>query len=485
MTLSLYNTLTRSLEPFQPLDPPRVRVYACGPTVYDFPHIGNFRSFLAYDLLHRYLEWRGYQVRLVVNLTDVDDRTIEAAVKRGVTLKEHTEPFAEAFLADARTLGILQADSHPRATDYVERMVTFVQGLVEKGLAYRTDDGSVYFSIAAFPSYGKLSRVDPETLRAGARVQVDDDKDDVRDFALWKSAKPQDEAASAAWDSPWGRGRPGWHLECSVMSIAELGDTIDIHMGGEDLIFPHHEDEIAQSEGATGKPFARTWLHVKHLLVEGRKMSKSLGNFIVVRELLDSGHEPSSIRHLLLSAHYRSELNFTIEGLQASKRAVQRLLDFESRLEECPGADDAPACGLVELAQRAVDDFRAAMDDDLNSSNGLAALFTLVGQGNSALDRAKTISTADRAAARDALASIDKVLGLVEVARTSRALDLETIAWVDRMVEERKAARAAKDFARGDAIRKELAEKGIVLEDSAQGTRWKVVRRGGGDGQPG
>ena len=258
MTLHLHNTLSRSLEPFEPVDPPHVRVYGCGPTVYDFPHIGNYRSFLVYDLLHRYLEWIGYQVRLVVNLTDVDDRTIAAAAQRGVLLREHTAPFADAFLADARTLGVLPADVYPRATEYVERMVAFVERLVGKGLAYVTEDGSVYFSIAAFPGYGRLSRVDPKTLRAGVRVSVDDyGKDDVRDFALWKAAKPQDEEAGAAWDSPWGRGRPGWHLECSVMSIDELGDTLDIHMGGEDLIFPHHEDEIAQSEGATAKPFVR------------------------------------------------------------------------------------------------------------------------------------------------------------------------------------------------------------------------------------
>jgi cysteinyl-tRNA synthetase len=477
MTLKLYNTLSRSLEPFQPLSPPRVSVYACGPTVYDFPHIGNFRSFLAYDLLHRYLEWSGYQVRLVVNLTDVDDRTIEAAAKRGVPLVDHTAPFADAFLADARTLGILPADCHPRATAYVERMVPFVEGLIRKGHAYRTDDGSVYFSIASFPTYGRLSRLDPSTLRAGARVQVDDYKDDARDFALWKAAKEDDEKAGAAWDSPWGRGRPGWHLECSVMSIAELGETLDIHMGGEDLIFPHHEDEIAQSEGSTGKPFARTWLHVKHLLVEGRKMSKSLGNFIVVRELLEQGNEPAAVRHQLLSAHYRSELNFTLDGLKASQTAVQRLLDFDARLEECPGSDDAPTCGLPELAARALADFRAALDDDLNSSRALAALFTFVNEGNAALERARALAPADRKAGREALASMDKVLGLIEVARTSRVLDAETIAWVDRMVEERRAARAAKDYKRGDAIRDELKAKGIELEDSAQGTRWKVVRR--------
>ena len=478
MTIKLYNTLSRSLEPFQPLDPPRVGVYGCGPTVYDFPHIGNYRSFLVYDLLHRYLEWSGFQVRLVVNLTDVDDRTIGAAASRGVSLREHTRPFADAFLADARTLGILPADAYPMATEYVEKMVAFVSQLVEKGLAYPTEDGSVYFSITAFPNYGKLSRVDPQTLRAGMRVAVDDyGKDDARDFALWKSAKPADEAAGAAWDSPWGRGRPGWHLECSVMSIVELGETIDVHMGGEDLVFPHHEDEIAQSEGVTGRPFVRCWLHVKHLLVEGRKMSKSLGNFIVVRELLEVGHEPAAIRHLLLSAQYRSELNFTMEGLEASGRAVQRLLDFEARIDETPVATDAASAGLVELAATALESFRAGLDDDLNIADALAALFVLVGQGNAALDRAGSVPPPEREAIREALASMDRVLGLVAVARTSRTLDADTIGWVDRMVEERRVARNARDFARADAIRSELVERGIVLEDSAHGTRWKVVRR--------
>ncbi len=478
MTLKLYNTLSRSLEPFEPLSPPHVRVYGCGPTVYDFPHIGNYRTFLVYDLLHRYLEWSGYQVKFVVNLTDVDDRTIEAAGKRGVPLREHTKPYADAFLADGRTLGILPADVHPLATEYVERMVTFVGKLVEKGLAYRAEDGSVYFSIAAFPTYGKLSRVDPEALRAGVRVAVDDyGKDDVRDFALWKAAKPADETAGAAWDSPWGRGRPGWHLECSVMSIAELGETLDIHVGGEDLIFPHHEDEIAQSEGVTGKPFVRYWMHAKHLLVDGRKMSKSLGNFIVVRELLEAGHEPAAIRHQLLSAQYRSELNFTMEGLEASGRAVQRLLDFEARIEEGATAATAAPAGLPEIAAPAVAAFRAALDEDLNTSDALAALFVLVGQGNAALDRAGAVLPAERDALRDALASIDRVLGLIEVARTSRALDAGTIAWVDGMIGQRRTARGARDFARADAIRKELAERGIVLEDSAQGTRWKVVRK--------
>ena len=476
MTLTLFNTLTRSAEPFRPLDPPHVRVYGCGPTVYDYPHIGNYRSFLVYDLLHRFLEWSGYDVRLVVNFTDVDDRTIAAAAQRGVPLREHTRPFVEAFQSDARTLGILPADVHPMATEYVDRMVRFVETLVSRGLAYPTEDGSVYYSIAAFPQYGKLSRVQPENLRAGARVAVDEyGKDDVRDFALWKAARPEDEAVGASWASPWGRGRPGWHVECSVMSIAELGDTIDIHLGGEDLIFPHHEDEIAQSEGVTGKPFARYWLHVKHLLVEGRKMSKSLGNFVVVRELLAAGHEPAAIRHQLLSAQYRSELNFTMEGLEASGRAVQRLLDFDDRLETTPVAADAAPAGMTQLARQAKQDFRSALESDLNTADALAALFVLVGQGNAALDWARVVPEVERDTMRDALASMDRVFGLLEVARKARALDPEILAWVDRKIEERHEARRARDFARADAIRGELAERGIVLEDTPHGTRWKAV----------
>ncbi|MBW3535453.1 MAG: cysteine--tRNA ligase [Gemmatimonadetes bacterium] len=358
MTLKLYNTLTRSLDPFEPLEEGSARVYACGPTIYDYAHIGNFRAFVVYDLLHRYLEWSGYEVRFVMNLTDVDDKTIEGAAERGTTLREYTGPFAEAFLEDSRTLGILPVDAYPRATDHVDAMVGFVERLLDREMAYVTDDGSVYFSIAAFPDYGKLSRVDLDQVKPGARVAVDEyAKDDVRDFALWKAVKPQDEEVGAAWDAPWGRGRPGWHLECSVMSVTELGETLDIHMGGEDLVFPHHEDEIAQSEGATGKPFVRNWLHVKHLLVEGRKMSKSAGNFIRVRGLLDEGYEAAAIRHQLLSAQYRHDLNFTREGLEGSSRALQRLLDFEGRLEALlvsPDGEATPLAGQVVRVEAVV-----------------------------------------------------------------------------------------------------------------------------------
>jgi cysteinyl-tRNA synthetase len=478
MTLKLYNTLSRTLEEFEPQVPGKVLIYGCGPTIYDYPHIGNFRTFVAFDLLHRYLEWSGYEVRLVTNLTDVDDKTIKGALKEGVSIREFTGPFGEAFLEDSSALGIRPSDLYPRATDYVEAMVEFVQRLEEKGLAYQAEDGSVYFSIGSFPEYGRLSRVDPEAAKPGARVAMDDyAKEDVRDFALWKAAKEEDEKTGAAWDSPWGRGRPGWHLECSVMSITELGETLDIHLGGEDLVFPHHEDEIAQSEGATGKTFVRYWLHVKHLRLEGQKMSKSIGNTVSVGDLITRGYEPAAIRHQLLTAQYRKELNFTMEGLGASSRAVQRLLDFEGRLENVQVADDAASTSIAALAEAAVSRFRQGMDDDLNSAEGMAAVFVFLNEVNGELDRAGgMILPGERDAALNALNSMDQVLGLLELARDARAVDETTEEWIREQVQLRETARKDRDFARADAIRDELAERGVVLEDSAEGTRWKVVK---------
>ena len=477
MGLRLYDTLTRSVKSFEPLNPPQVRLYACGPTVYDYAHIGNYRSFLVYDLLHRYLTWSGYDVHFVMNLTDVDDRTIERAAAEGKKITDYTAPFSEQILADAHTLGILPARSYPLATQYIPQMVAWVEKLEQKGLAYGAEDGSVYFAIGSFPAYGRLKGLDPEAARPGARVAEDDyEKEDVRDFALWKAAKPVDEEVGAAWDSPWGRGRPGWHLECSVMSITELGETLDIHMGGEDLVFPHHENEIAQSEGVTGKPFVRHWVHVKHLIVEAEKMSKSLANTITVRELLEEGIEPAAIRHQLMSAQYRRELHFTRDGLEASAAAIQRLLDFAARLDETKASDGADDGALGRLAAEAVDAFREAMDDDLNSAEALAALFVFVNRTNSELDAADGISEGDLTAAREALASMDQVLGLLAVAREGRQVDEDVEAWVESLIGERNAARESRDFQRADAIRDELAEKGIVLEDSAAGTRWKIVR---------
>lgn len=477
MTLRLYNTLQRAAVPFEPLHPPHVRMYACGPTIYDFAHVGNYRSFVVYDLLRRYLMWLGFDVRFVMNLTDVDDKVINGAAKAGLDIRDFTAPFGEAILRDADALGILPADSYPMATQHIEGMVDWVRRLEEKSLAYAADDGSVYFRIAGFETYGDLKGLDPGSLKTGARVDVDEyEKEDARDFALWKAAKPVDAEVGAAWDSPWGKGRPGWHLECSVMSIAELGETLDIHLGGEDLIFPHHENEIAQSEGVTGKPFVRFWVHVKHLVLEGEKMSKSLGNTVTVRELLDEGVEPAAIRYELMSAQYRRELNFTREGLAASSAAVQRLVDFHARLEELTPTEGADDTRIASLADAALGRFQAALDDDLNSAEALAALFVFVKEVNAELDSAAQVNEGDRQAALDAIESMDRVLGLVSLALAGRAVDDDMAAWADALVAERDQARRGKDFARADAIRDELAAKGLVVEDSAEGTRWKIVR---------
>ncbi len=476
MTIQVYNTASRSLEPFEPLDEGKVKVYACGPTIYDHAHIGNFRTFLFFDLVHRYLEWRGHDVRFVMNLTDVDDKVIRAAAEAGMPIQDYTKPFAEAFLADARALGIRPVDRYPRATEYIERMVEFIQLLIDRGHAYPADDGAVYFSVASFPKYGRLKGIDPDSLKVGARVSHDEyEKEDARDFALWKPATEEDERVGAAWDAPWGRGRPGWHLECSVMSITELGATLDMHLGGEDLVFPHHENEIAQSEAATGKPFVRYWLHVKHLSVEGRKMSKSLGNFITVHELLQEGFDPAAVRHLLLSSHYRGELNFTREGLKASGAAVQRLLDFEARLEGVDVDEAAAPSRLPEVAERALASFTAAMDEDFNSADALAALFEMVRATHAELDARGAVRGEERQRLRAALASMDEVLGLLETARAARSVDEEFAAYVERRIAERAEARARKDFQTADAIRDELAERGVVLEDGPGGTRWKIV----------
>ena len=477
MALRLYDTLTRSVKDFEPAEPPVVQFYACGPTVYDYAHIGNYRSFLVYDLLHRYLGWSGYEVNFVMNLTDVDDRTIERAAEQGTKITDFTKPFTEQILADAQTLGILPARSYPRATEYVPQMVAWIGKLEEEGLAYGTEDGSVYFSIGQFPTYGRLKGLDPDNTRTGARVAEDDyEKEDVRDFALWKAAKPADEQVGAVWDSPWGRGRPGWHLECSVMSISELGETLDIHMGGEDLVFPHHENEIAQSEGVTGKTFVRHWIHVKHLIVEGEKMSKSLGNTITVRQLLEEGIEPAAIRHQLMSAQYRRELNFSRDGLGASAAAIQRILDFEARLNEEQGQAEVDEGDLGIAAAEAIEAFRSAMDDDLNTAEALGALFVFMNRTNSLLDGASPTSLTDLTKAREVLHSIDRVLGLLSVAHESRRVDTDLEDWIESLIRERKTARERGDFQRADEIRDELAERGIVLEDSSAGTRWKMVR---------
>jgi cysteinyl-tRNA synthetase len=482
MGLKFHNTLSRSLEPFLPGAPPHVGIYACGPTVYRPPHIGNFRTFIFNDLLHRFLEWKGFDVTFVMNLTDVEDKIIAEAAGLGVGIDDVTGPMTDAFFKDLATLGIRAADAYPRATEHITEMVDIIARLIERGHAYQTADGSIYFDISSFPAYGRLARIDAAAIRSGAGLAgraagIDADeyeKTDARDFALWKGAKDVDQQVGAAWPTPWGTGRPGWHIECSAMSMAALGSTFDIHTGGEDLIFPHHEDEIAQSEGATGQPFVRYWLHVKHLLVNGEKMSKSKGNDFTIAQLLERGHTASSIRYLLISAQYRKELNFAFDGLDTARTAIQRLLDFERRLGDEPTAADAPHSRLHEIAARGIGEFESALDDDLNTPNALAALFNFVREANAELDRDTGTSVTAVESARAALHRMDEVLGILELARVESAtIDAATATWVEEQVARRQQARARRDFAEADRIRDKLAAAGIVVEDTPHGPRWK------------
>ncbi|HOC41953.1 MAG TPA: cysteine--tRNA ligase [Thermoanaerobaculales bacterium] len=461
--LHLYNTLTRRLEPFASLEPGHARVYTCGPTIYDYSHIGNFRTFLFEDILRRTLRLFGYRVTQVMNLTDVDDKTIRGASAEGVSLREYTDRYAAAFFQDLDTLRVERAERYPRATDHIPGMVELVRRLEAAGHTYRSE-GSVYFRIASFPGYGKLSGVRPGSNLAGARVDADEyEKEDARDFVLWKAAKP----GEPAWETALGPGRPGWHLECSAMSMEALGESFDIHCGGVDNIFPHHENEIAQSEGATGRPFARYWLHAEHLTVEGEKMAKSLGNFFTLRDLLERGHDPLAIRYLLISVPYRQKLNFTFDGLHAAGQALERVANTLRRLEHSPAAASAGALAADDVAGFRLR-FRAALADDLNTARALAELHDLLRAVNTALDGGGISGLVREELAR-AMAEADSVLGVLP-ARAGAAADGD--AEVAGLVEERTAARAARDFARADAIRARLAEIGVVIEDTPHGTVW-------------
>ncbi|HET7789453.1 MAG TPA: cysteine--tRNA ligase, partial [Gemmatimonadales bacterium] len=416
MSLALYNTLTRRVEPFAPLAAPRVTLYTCGPTVWNYAHIGNFRTFLFEDLLRRYLEYSGYQVFQIMNLTDVDDRTIKAAAAAGKSLDAHTAPFVQAFFDDRDFLRIKPAHVYPRATGRVGPMVELVSTLLERGVAYRGEDGSVYFSIAKFPGYGRLSQLERRELKTGARVASDEyAKDDPRDFALWKQAEPVDEQVGAAWDAPFGRGRPGWHLECSAMALSEIRarfgvETLDVHAGGIDLIFPHHEDEIAQSEAATGRPFARVWMHAEFLSgADGQKMSKRFGNFLTARDLREDGTDPAAVRLLFWQTHYRQRLHFTPDALAAAAEGVQRLGTVRERLAAAAAGGGGGANGPLSVLAETLDaKFRAALDDDLNAPRAVGALFEFVQDANRELDQRA-------AGAGAALAAFDRVMGVLDL----------------------------------------------------------------------
>jgi cysteinyl-tRNA synthetase len=486
----LYNTMSRAVEPFAPADGQTVRLYTCGPTVYNPAHIGNFRTFLFEDLLRRAIGLRGWQVDQVMNLTDVEDKIIARAAAAGTTIGDVTEPMIARFFADRDYLRIQPAEHYPRATAYIPQMIALVERLEAAGLAYRADDGSVYFAIRRFPAYGRLSRLDTRTLQTGARVAQDDyAKEDASDFALWKAAKPEDEATGAAWDSPWGRGRPGWHLECSAMAMELLGDTLDLHCGGVDLIFPHHEDEIAQSEGATGTVFARYWCHGEFLLTDGAKMAKRVGNVITVDELRAEQVSAAAVRHLAFNTHYRQVLNLSDVALAASGAAVAHLGELAERLDAPTTIGGTASLGVARLEMEEA--VRAALFDDLNSPRALAAVFEFVRAANADLDRRGP----DRRAldqARQGLAFIDGALGIVPAARLGGLVDARgpvsvtrpaadsteaaLIAGVEGRLLERAKARAERDFARGDAIRDELLGLGIAIADSGAGTSWKRVK---------
>jgi cysteinyl-tRNA synthetase len=460
--LRFYNTLTRHKDAFYPLEPGQVRMYTCGPTVYNHPHIGNYRAYMFEDLLRRYLKYRGYNVTQVMNLTDVEDKTIRDSQKAGMSLRDFTTIYTKAFFEDLRTLNIESAERYPAATDHIPEMVALIKQLQERGYTYSVD-GSIYYRIDRFPDYGKLAHLDADALQSGASGRVDSDeyaKDDVRDFALWKAWTPED--GDVYWETELGKGRPGWHIECSAMAMKYLGRHFDIHTGGEDNIFPHHENEIAQSEAATGEPFVNYWLHCRFLLVDNLKMSKSLGNFYTLRDLLEQGFKPKGIRYALLSIHYRQPLNFTVEGLHAADQAVQRLIDFMQRLQIAQGEGFAVQPLLAETQQR----FEEALDDDLNISGALGAIFEMVRDVNRAIAQHQ-LSAAEAERVTTFMYRLDTVLGLLSEEQTPRDREVESL------MEERQQARQARDFARADALRTQMRERGYIVEDTPQGPRLK------------
>ena len=462
MIPKFHNSLTRSKDEFAPLDPSAVRMYTCGPTVYNFAHIGNFRAYAFEDILRRSLEFLGFKVTQVMNLTDVDDKTIRGAIAGGMPLNDFTQKYKTAFFDDLKTLGIEPAEFYPAATDHIPEMISLIETLIEKGVAYQAPDNSVYFSVAKFDEYGKLARLNREGMRAGVRISNDEyEKEAVGDFAVWKAWDEKD--GDVCWDSPWGRGRPGWHIECSAMSMKYLGESFDIHTGGIDNLFPHHENEIAQAEAATGKPFAHTWLHCAHLRVNGEKMSKSAGNFFTLRDLLDKGYTGREIRFVLISGHYRQPLNFTFDSLDAAKTALSRIDEFVGKASAIAGAA-SPSASLPEFAATAITAFSAAIADDLNVAEALASTHSIINHGNKLLADG-ALDQASAAAALDALKRMDSVLNVLF--KPAEEIPSEVVA----LLEKRKAARAAKQWADSDTIRAEIAALGWTVKDTPEGQK--------------
>ncbi len=461
MPLVFKNSFTRTKEEFKPIDDGKVRMYTCGPTVYGFAHIGNFRTFVFEDLLRRYLKYKGYEMTHVMNLTDIDDKTIRDSQAEGISLKEFTTRYTKAFFEDLDTLGIERAEHYPAATDHVDEMVAMIKKLVERGLAYEVD-GNYYFKIAAFPNYGKLANLDMAGLKAGARVASDEyEKDSVSDFALWKAWDEAD--GDVYFETEIGKGRPGWHIECSAMSMKYLGQHFDIHTGGVDNMFPHHENEIAQSEGANDHKFVNYWMHSEYLLVDGRKMSKSMGNFFTLRDIVDKGYSGVVMRYMLMATHYRQQLNFTFDGLEADRKALDRYNDFISNLSDYAGGEsNGEATGIIE---KLLTGFETHLDDDLNISGALGDVFDFIRDINR-LKAENKLSAEERDEALAAMRKIDTVLAFEQ---KQEMIDAD----IEALIEERTQARKNKDFAKADEIRDELLEQGIILEDTAQGVKWK------------
>ncbi|MFO7936548.1 MAG: cysteine--tRNA ligase [Kiritimatiellia bacterium] len=464
MKMNFYNSMTRRKEEIKPLEDNRIRIYTCGPTVYNFAHIGNFRAYIFEDILRRVIKFNGYEVTQVMNLTDVDDKTIRGAREKGVSLKKFTNEYVQAFFDDLKKLNIEPAEFYPAATDHIAEMIDLIQKLFDNGLAYRSDDGSVYFSVGRLDNYGRLANLDRDKLRAGARVSQDEyEKENYGDFALWKAWDAND--GDVVWDSPWGRGRPGWHLECSAMAMKYLGESFDMHTGGIDNLFPHHENEIAQAEGATGKTFVKNWMHCAHLQVNGEKMSKSLGNFFTLRDLIEKGWSGREIRYVLINGHYRQPLNFTFDALDASRVSLARVDECISTLSE--KASEADAGDLPLFAKNANDEFMSAVNDDLNIPGGMAVVYNLVRESNSAL-QAGDLCAGEAAALINLFSHFDQVLGVIDF---ERSIVKEIPADVKKLLEERAAARTGKNWAESDRIRDELSSMGWSVRDSKDGQK--------------
>ena len=460
--MKFYNTLHRKKEDFQPLEKGKVTLYTCGPTVYDYAHIGNFRAYIFEDLLRRYLEFSGYDVLQVMNITDIDDKTIRRSIEEKMSLEDFTDKYTSSFFEDVETLQIIPAHHYPRATEFIPQMIETIQQLEKKGFTYATEDGSVFFKIAQFPDYGKLANLDPDQLKSGDRVEDDEyGKEEGRDFALWKGYKPQD--GEVKWDSPWGEGRPGWHIECSVMSTHYLSNHFDIHCGGVDNIFPHHENEIAQSCAASGEGFVNYWLHNEHLLVDGQKMSKSMGNFYTLRDLLEKGFSPEALRYTLISTHYRSKLNFTFEKVKAAQKCINKLRELKRRLKKIDNEEDEV---LNSETETMLSKFSEKLGDDLNISGALGELFIWVNYLFAELDNDK-LDCCSAKGALSALRKIDSVLGVIDCA------NLEVDDIIHELIKDREKARSDKNWEKADEVRKQLDELGIVLDDTPEGTIWK------------